>query len=50
MQTIISALALLLLSDLAVAVEPGVYYCVTERMVGIQLEFVGARLWHQAIA
>ena len=38
MRTIISALALLLLSDLAVAVEPGVYYCVTERMAGIQAD------------
>ena len=38
MRTMILALVLLLTSNLAVAVEPGVYYCVTERMVGIQPE------------
>lgn len=35
MRTMILALLLVLASNLAVAVEPGVYYCVTERMVGI---------------
>ncbi len=38
MRTTILALALMLVSNLASAVEPGVYYCVTERMVGIQPE------------
>lgn len=39
MRTTILALVLLLMSNLAVAVEPGVYYCVTERMAGIQAEW-----------
>ena len=39
MRTMILALVLLLASNLANAVEPGVYYCVTERMVGIQPEW-----------
>ena len=39
MRTMILALVLLLMSSLAIAgVEPGVYYCVTERMAGIQPE------------
>ena len=38
MRTIIFMLAIMLTSQLAFAVEPGVYYCVTERMAGIQPE------------
>ena len=38
MRTTILALVLMLASNLAIAQEPGVYYCVTERMVGIQPE------------
>ncbi len=36
MRTMILAVILLLTSNLAIAVEPGVYSCIIDRMVGIQ--------------